>query len=176
MSDKELSEEKDMDELFLLAQYIDNFNIHFSLLLRRYKRFREINIVGNKDIDVITYLDIIIVQLRAICVENERYKNNYSAQVLLRKVGENALADRIENMLSQEFLEGCEDFPIRKAIKTLADDFICHYDNFDGEKLHDLSLAEIIEKQLRSPYDKINLDYIMKELINCIGEGLSVKM
>lgn len=87
-----------------LLQYINNFNIHFSLLLRRYKRFKEINTIGNNDIDVITYLDMIVVQLRAMCIENERYKNNYTAQILLKKVGEEELATRIDEMLDQNFV------------------------------------------------------------------------
>lgn len=163
------------NELLLLSQFIDNFNIHFTLLLRRYKRFSEINTIRNNDIDVITYFDMIIVQLRAICIENNNYKKNYTAQILLEKVGEDALADRINNMLNKEFLIGYENFTVRKAIKILADEFICHYDNFDGEKLHAFSLAQIIENQLKNSYEKINLDYIMQELIYCIGEGLKIK-
>ena len=170
MTDEEYAEQ------IQLVEYIKNFNIHFALLLRRYRRFRQINRIDNKDIEVITFFDMIIVQLRAICIENERYKSNYTAQILLRKVGEGTLADKIDNMLNQEFLVSCTNFTIKTAIKTLADEFICHYDNFDGEKLHALSLAQIIEKQLKNPYDKTNLDFIMKVLIDCIGEGLTIKM
>lgn len=168
------------DDLFYeklrLLEYINNFNIHFSLLLRRYKRFKEINTIGNNDIDVITYLDMIVVQLRAMCIENERYKNNYTAQTLLKKIGKEELATRIDEMLDQEFSCIWEDFSIKKSIKVLADEFICHYDNFDGVNLHELSLADIIANQLRNPYEQKNLDYIMKELINCIGEGLTLKL
>ena len=48
-------------------------------------------------------------------------------------------------------------------------------DNFDGEKWDGWAWAEIIEKQLRNPYDKHNLKYIMSVLNSCIGEGLSLK-
>jgi hypothetical protein len=167
--------EEKIDDMLILSNYIENFNIHFELLLRRYKRFIEVNRINNADIDVITYFDIIIVQLRAMCIENERNKNNYTAQILLRKVGEKELADKIDDMLNQQFLIGCDDFTIKTAIKTLADEFICHYDNFDGNKMHTLSLAQIIEKQLKNPYAKINLDYIIKVLIDYIGEGLTIK-
>ena len=84
------------------------------------------------------------------------------------------LADRLDKMLEEPFIE-VTDFTIRKALKTLADCFICHYDNFDGEKWDGWAWAEIIEKQLRNPYDKHNLKYIMSVLISCIGEGLSLK-
>lgn len=95
------------NEILELFEYIEHFNIHFRLLLRRYKRFKEIYSFSNAtNIDVITYIDMIIVQLRAMCIENERYKNNYTAQILLRKIGEDALANNIDKMLSEEFYDG----------------------------------------------------------------------
>ena len=45
-----------IDNLTALAEYIDHFNVHYRLLLRRYKRFQEIDNIYNTDIDVITYL------------------------------------------------------------------------------------------------------------------------
>ena len=56
--------------------YIDHFNMHYKLLLRRYKQYTEIDDIHNLDIDVITYLDIIIVQLRAMCIESPKLKKN----------------------------------------------------------------------------------------------------
>lgn len=168
-------EEQNSDDLMELAEFIRHFNIHYALLLRRYKRFCEINNSPNMDIDVITYLDMLVVQLRAMCIESPRLKKNYTASVLLRKVGEEALADKLEKMLDEPFIQET-DFTIRKAIKTLADGFICHYDNFDGADSDTWALAAIIEKQLRSPYDKCNLDYIINTLNCCIGEGLTIKL
>ena len=88
-------EERNSDELMSLAEYIEHFNIHYRLLLRRYARFKEIDDVFNTDIDVITYLDMIVVQLRAMCIESPRLKKNYTAQILLRKVGEYGGGGRI---------------------------------------------------------------------------------
>ena len=168
-------EERNSDELMSLAEYIEHFNIHYRLLLRRYARFKEIDDVFNTDIDVITYLDMIVVQLRAMCIESPRLKKNYTAQILLRKVGEGELAERIDTLLEEPFIPE-SDFTIRKALKTLADGFICHYDNFDGIDVDGWSFAEIIEKRLRNPYDMPNLDYIMKNIIDCLGEGLTIKI
>lgn len=168
-------EERNSDELMSLAEYIEHFNIHYRLLLRRYARFKEIDDVFNTDIDVITYLDMIVVQLRAMCIESPRLKKNYTAQILLRKVGEGELAERIDTMLEEPFIPE-SDFTIRKALKTLADGFICHYDSFDGIDVDGWSFAEIIEKRLRNPYDMPNLDYIMKNIIDCLGEGLTIKI
>lgn len=162
------------DEFIELMKYINNFNIHFSLLLRRYERFKQINKLGNKDIDVITYFDMIVVQLRALCIENGRYKKNYTAQILLNKVGEEELARKIDDMLEQNFFCDSSEINIKQALKILADEFICHYDNFDGD-IHELSLADIIMKRLCNPYEKVNLDYIMKVLVDCIGDGLTIK-
>ena len=81
--------EKSVDEFVALAEFIDHFNVHYQLLLRRYRRFKEIEDIYNTDIDVMTYLDIIIVQLRAMCIEKESNKKNYTAQILLRKMGKN---------------------------------------------------------------------------------------
>ena len=168
-------EERNSYELMSLAEYIEHFNIHYRLLLRRYARFKEIDDVFNTDIDVITYLDMIVVQLRAMCIESPRLKKNYTAQILLRKVGEGELAERIDTMLEEPFIPE-SDFTIRKAFKTLADGFICHYDNFDGIDVDGWSFAEIIEKRLRNPYDMPNLDYIMKNIIDCLGEDLTIKI
>ena len=66
---------KQLEQITKIMFYIKNFDIHFRLLLRRYERFCEINRLGNKDIDVLTYLDLIIVQLRAILVLV--YKNGH---------------------------------------------------------------------------------------------------
>lgn len=105
-----------IDNLTALAEYIDHFNVHYRLLLRRYKRFQEIDDIYNTDIDVITYLDMIVVQLRAMCIESPHLKSNYTAQILLRKLGESEFADRLDKMLEEPFIE-VTDFTIRKALK-----------------------------------------------------------
>lgn len=164
------------EDLMLLCEFLKHFNTHYTLLLQRYVRFKAIDEVYNTDIDISTYFDMIIVQLRAICIERPDLKNNYTAQILLRKVGEFQLADKLDAMLEEPFLEDVMDLTIRKAIKTLADQFICHYDNFDsGDGKDAWAMHSIIEQQLRSPYNTHNLDYIMDTLIGCIGEGLSLK-
>lgn len=160
----------DSDSLLGLGEYIEHFAIHYRLLLKRYKRFKEIDNIHNTDIDVITYLDMIVVQIRAMCIESQNLKENYTAQTLLRKLGKNDLADKIDNMLNEPFIPET-DFSIRTAIKRLADGFICHYDNFDGKKSDGWYYAETIEKRLRNPYDHANLDYIMKTILECISEG-----
>ena len=158
-----------MDE-YKFITFLEHFEMHYKLLKRRYRRFTEINDIRNLDIDVITYLDIIIVQLRAMCIESSGRKKNYTAQNLLKLVKRDDLAKKIDDMLAEEFFSYRKNFDIRKALKVMADNYICHYDAFDD----DIS-AEIIEKQLRNPYDKHNLKYIMETVFDCIEEGLSLK-
>ena len=130
-----------------LLQYIDHFNIHYRLLLKRYKRFIEVNDISNTDIDVITYFDIIIVQLRAMCIESPNFKKNYTAQNPLRLMQRNDLATKIDDMLAEQFFSYMDNCDIRKALKIMADKYICHYDSFEDD---DLLWAEIIEKQLHT--------------------------
>ena len=164
-----------IDQFTELCEFVKCFNIHYQLLLRRYERFKEIDTIHNTDIDVITYLDIIVVQLRAMCIENVSYEKNYTAQNLLRKIGEEKLAQQIDAMLDEEFYEDVMDMTVRKAIKILADKLICHYDSFNDKNNNLFSMSSIIEQQLRSPYNNHNLDYIMNTLIRCIEKGLRIK-
>jgi len=152
--------------------YINHFNTHYRLLLERYKRFCEIDYIYNTDIDVITYLDIIVVQIRSMCIENKNYKKNYTAQNLLRKLKRDDLADKLDIMLNAEFKKGVfTDFPTSTALKLLADKFICHYDAADDEQW---AMARLIERQLRNPYDEVNLKSIMGTITECIGEGFGI--
>ena len=162
------------EEIAVLEEYVKHFNIHYTTLLRRYHRFVEIDEPMNDDISVSTFFDMIIVQLRAMCIENARLKDNYTAQILLRKIGEDELANRIDAMLEQNFIDGT-DMTVKKAIKILADGFICHYDNFDGSDVGTWGMALVIENRLRNRYNKINLKYIMGVLMECIGEGFELE-
>lgn len=153
-------------------QYVDHFNMHYRLLLQRYERFVEIDDIHNTDIDVITYLDMIIVQLRAMCIESPKLTKNYTAQTLLRIMKRDDLAQKIDDMLAEQFFSYRDNCDVKKALKIMADNYICHYDTFENDGI---AWAEIIEKQLRNPYDEHNLAYIMKSVIDTIGEGLSVE-
>lgn len=154
--------------------FLEHFNIHYTLLLRRYEQFKKLDGMNVTNLDGSTYFDMIIVQIRALCIESPRLKKNYTAQVLLRKIGKADLADKLDAMLDSPLNDVVEeDYTIRKAIKTLVDGFICHYDNFDGDKRETWGWSGYLEKHLRNPYYPVNLDYIMSIIIECIGDGLS---
>ena len=153
------------------SEVLDNFLMHYNLLLRRYARFKEINQAQNTDISVLTFLDIIVVQLRAMCIESKNIEEkNYTAQRLLRMEGRDDLAQEIEKMLEEPFAE-IIGMTTRDALKYFADKYICHYDAFCRR---DINLARIIEQNLRNPYGMINLAHIMYIVTRCINEGLGL--
>ena len=155
-----------------LLSIVKHFRMHFELLCRRYAKFKSIPKLNNKEIDLITYLDIIVVQIRALCIERQDLKKNYTAQNLLRIIGRDDLAQRIDTMLDTPFFHHRQEITTRCALKTLADKFICHYDSFDEEEF---VISTMIESQLCNPYEDINLQSIMKVIVDCIGEGLSTE-
>ena len=160
-------------------QFIKYFSIHYKLLISRYMKYKELDKINNEDIDVGTYFDIIIVQLRALCIESPHLQNNYTVQTVLRRIGKEEYADRIDKMLDQQFMPGVncrtgEFFTTRKALKMLADKFICHYDNFDGSNSDGWGLGLAIEKRLMNPYNTPNLDTIMAEIVDCIYEAFDI--
>lgn len=91
-------------------------------------------------------------------------------------MGEDEIAQKIDNLLNQDFFRDSSDISIKTAIKILADNFICHYDNFD-DKISKLSLADIMMNQLKNPYkgyQTVDLDYIMSSINDCLGDGLQM--
>lgn len=156
------------------AQFIKYFSVHYKLLLSRYMKYKSLEKINNDDIDLGTYFDIIIVQLRALCIESPHLENNYTIQTALRRMGKAEYADRIDRMLEQQFLPCADTFTTRKALKMLADKFICHYDNFDGANNEGWGFGVVIEKRLMNPYDNPNLDTIMSEIVECIYEGFDI--
>lgn len=159
-------------EELLLLEYIKNFKMHYKLLLRRYRRYKEIYRIDNTDIDQITYFDMIIVQLRAMCIESPGLKDNFTAQNLLHRLCRDDLSNKIDAMLDESLI-GDGDFTIRKSLKTVADKLVCHYDYFD---IRDglLSICETIEGNLQNPYVNENLDHIMDVLMSCVKEGIGL--
>nr|WP_321503214.1 hypothetical protein [uncultured Dethiosulfovibrio sp.] len=182
-----------------LMKYIENFLKHYRILIQRYNYFKDINDkcnnntlnIHNEDVyrNVLTYLDIIVVQLRSMCIENNQRKQNYTVQNLLKKVGEDSLAKKIDDMLDKELLQSSKlhtptskepqkysDLSIRLALKILADKFICHHDDCKGGKDFYWTLAGHIEIALRNPYcNEKNLDFIVTTIEDCVKEGLSLE-
>lgn len=157
---------KDMN-FFEFMDYLKVFSGNLELLLNRYAKFKDIP--NSNVVEYFTYFDIIIVQLRAMCIENERYENNYTVQVLMRKVRQDNLADRLDRYLQNELTY---KITIKEAIKFIADKFVCHYDNTD---IGDRSKEHICRANFSNTYNKFNLESIVKEIIEIVGEGLKLE-
>ena len=100
-----------------------------------------------------------------------KFGENLTIQIN-NKLSDRLLFQKIDNMLALDFFPYLDGYNIRKALKVMADKLICHYDAFDET---DPARAAMIEKQLRDPYYEHNLKFIMTTVIECIGEGLSLK-
>lgn len=173
------------DDFQEVQVFLIRFLKNYQLLVDRYNRFKELGnvFIGERDekriIDRFTYFDMIIVQLRAMCIENK--KSNYTLQNLLTKTGNDNLAKRIEEMLDRPFVGGVEysasdnsktiPLTIRNALKIVADKFVCHYDGLaDNYSLYS-GLTLYIEVELGNPHAQINLDFIMDTISACVNEG-----
>lgn len=111
-----------------------------------------------------------IVQLRSLFCENSRYENNYTIQILLRKIGEYKLADQVDKLLQEELVE---EISIRKAIKFIEDKFICHYDKIEPS---DKVLEQTYRNALSYPYNKVNIWYVIGKLHDLLGEGFKIEI
>lgn len=165
-------------EFLELEDFIRHFEIHWRLFLKRYIRYKELEASATEDnFDYSTYFDMLIVQVRAMCIESANLKNNYTIQNLMRKIAKDELAKCIDDELEKPLLEILIDkntgnpMTLKRAIKILADGFICHYDNFDGGKDIERGLAIAIESNLKNPFNDVNLHSLVKVLIECINKG-----
>lgn len=120
-----------------------HFKEYLRLLIRRRNRFLAIwtgngihpcgpQIGSNEYFDALTYFDMLIVQLRAICIEKR--KTNYTIQAFLNAVNDKYALDVVDEMLEQAIPvgdpENPEMMPLKKSIRLLSDKVICHYDSF----------------------------------------------
>lgn len=164
---------KNPEELAKLASYINHFNTQYDLLIKRYEHLKEIDEPLEDNLDIGTYFDIVIVQLRAIFIENPKYSNNYTLQNIMKKIGKEEYAQELDDILSEEFLPEVAGLTIRDAIKFLADKFICHYDSSEGENSSNYGVALTIESRLRNPHSEVNLYTIMSRITTIVEKGIN---
>ncbi len=101
---------------------------------------------NSKEYDV--YFEVILVQLRAMFIENTRYKGNYTSQVYMKKLGMESEVDRINSYLDEKITD---DLSIREAIKTIVDKHIVHYDYLSDK---DVEKIEICKNALKNKDSK----------------------
>lgn len=115
---------------------------------------------SDKDsIEYFALYDSILTQVRALFIENSRYKNNYTVQVFLMKLGLSKPSEEIDTYLNSEFITGVS---IRDAIKISVDRFIVHYDHVSKEEEH-------IEMICREHLTDMNNEFFIGRLVDFIS-------
>ncbi|AYB44868.1 hypothetical protein [Paenibacillus lautus] len=87
------------------------------------------------------------------------YKNNYTVQVFLNKLGLSKTSEEIDTYLNSEFKPGIS---VRDAIKTSVDRFIVHYDYVFNEEEH-------IEEICREHLTDMNNEFFRGRLVDIIS-------
>ena len=141
------------------------FERNFITLINRNRRLKSLH--GDPEAWW-TYFDAILVQLRAICIENnDNVDKNYTVQGVLRRLGCEELREDFNDFLGQMFcLNEDEHFSYRDIVKKLVDKFICHYDNYDITEHSNAVTLEERNKLVDFLINKGHLD----NLISKIGE------
>lgn len=115
--DDDLIEIKSEDEQFNM--YFDNYYI---LLVSRTKRMQELT----ECIDIKSYLDIILISLRALMIESGRHTYNYTLQNYLIRNGRPDLVQRVTEYLDTRINSL---YTLREILKISTDKFLAHYDS-----------------------------------------------
>lgn len=169
--------EQDIMILLKHKRCLNFFESNYYLMKERFKKYQEMNYRGNSSIDVITYFDILIVQLRSMCLERNT-ERQCTVQQALKIINRKDLADLIDTVMNKPFSpdriknEKGEALSIKEAIKTISDKYVCHYDNSTDSK--DCQ-ERIIEEILRNPANDNSLDNIMNVIIKCVNVGFNIE-
>lgn len=133
-----------------------------SLLIQRIEKFSSLS-ENTEEYDV--YFEVILVQLRAMFIENAKYKDNYTSQVYMHKLGMKNEIDRINSYLDEKIID---DLSIREAIKTIVDKYIVHYDNLNDK---DIKKIEVCKANLRNKDSRYYLWKFALGLVLATADG-----
>lgn len=113
------------------------------------ERCRRLHQLEEDPLSWITYLEAVIVQLRALaCERGDSVKKNFTIQGALIRLGCVDLKERFDQFLDSNIKgggTGCT-YTYRKAIKTIADKFICHHDNYDNAEYNNAVQPETYQE------------------------------
>lgn len=143
------------------APFALNFEMSMHRLTQKYLRY---NVLRKHDdspqnIDLFTYRDSILVDVAAICTENEK-RENYTIKVFLRRQKHNDLYAPIGEILDRKICVDCDkaEITVANAIKILRDKFICHFDNFED---YDMTGRDGLSDGKWTPGDRIVLSELL---------------
>ncbi len=109
--------------------YDETFYSYFTLLKQRTRKLDKLEI---NSLDYSTYRDMCLVMIRALLIESERLKENYTLQNFLIKHQRADLKLQVDNYLNQ-YINSM--ITLRNALKISVDKFIAHNDTLVKEDI-----------------------------------------
>jgi hypothetical protein len=151
-------------------------NIAFNLELLE-KRIICIEKYGTNSTEFLALYESILTQLRSMFIENERYKTNYTIQVMFDKIGKPEITNQIQEFFERkllpfdkgDFIEGELQLTLREAIKVSVDKFIVHYDKTD-QALR--TIESVCRMRLLTKTDEFYVKKIVEQLLSIIGDAM----
>lgn len=139
--------------------FAEQFVFNIEQLNYRLRRLASINCAdASMQAEYLMVFDSAIVLFRSLFLENG--KNNYSFQNYYRLNGRQDVADAIDAYLDSDF-DDWSGFTIRKAIKTIADKYVCHIDSVG---FTELAQANALMARLSNEIEPNNFQSIVKNL------------
>lgn len=155
-----------VDRKLFESPFGDQFAFNMQMYEYRLKRVLSIDTsIKENQMEYLMAFDAFIVLFRALFLES--FKNCYTVQNYFTALGREDIARKIDAFLDGPFNEHSEE-TIRRALKFLADKFVCHIDPIS---LEDLGLANAYMSALKNPFVKVNLQFISSELNNIMNDN-----
>ena len=148
-----------VDSKLFVSPFADQFA--FNIQMYQYRLKRVLSIDTTKEENQMEYLmafDAFLALFRGLFLEN--FPNCYTVQNYFTALGRKDIEDKIDAFLDGPFNDYSSE-TICRALKFLADKFVCHLDPITSD---DLGLANAYMSTLKNPFVEVNLQYITNEL------------
>ncbi|WP_336046157.1 hypothetical protein [Solibacillus ferritrahens] len=153
------------------SEYNKIFNEKKAFLKAKIEKFKSLK---PGSFEYSCYMDLILVDVRAMLLENDRYAKNYTIQNHFRRFTEkgkqsllNKVADNIDEYLKIELIEGLS---IKESIKFYVDKFLVHFDDVNS---HDFDKKEEIIQSLINN-EVYNLQAIVENVLEYADSAQSI--
>lgn len=141
------------------STFCEQFAFNMQMYEYRLKRVLSIETsIQENQMEYLMAFDAFIALFRGLFLES--FPKCFTVQNYFKAVGRDDIAGKIDAFLDGPFNE-YSDETIRRALKFIADKFVCHLDPIS---LEDLGLANAYMSALKNPFVKVNLQYICSEL------------
>jgi hypothetical protein len=148
-----------VDSKLFVSPFADQFAFNIQMYEYRLKRVLSIDTtIRENQMEYLMAFDAFIALFRGLFLES--FPNCYTVQNYFTALGRKDIADKIDAFLDGPFNDYSSE-TIRRALKFLADKFVCHLDPITSD---DLGLANAYMSTLKNPFVEVNLQYITNEL------------